>query len=55
LLPPHDPEARQELALLLVHESVVVCPCRMLVGLEARFSDGAGVEGLEGASPLTVT
>jgi hypothetical protein len=55
LLPPHDPEARQEVALLLVHESVVVCPCRMLLELAARVTDGAGVEALEGASPLTVT
>lgn len=54
-LPPHDPEAEQELALLLVHESVVVCPCWMLVGLAVKLSDGAGVVGADGASPLTPT
>jgi hypothetical protein len=44
--PPQEPEAEQEVALLLVQETTVLWPCWMLDGLAKIERLGAGVGAL---------
>jgi hypothetical protein len=53
LLPPQDPEAEHDVALLLDQEMSVLCPCWILEGLTLRDKLGAGVGG--GALAVTAT
>lgn len=53
LLPPQEPEAEHEVALLVVQETTVVCPCLILVGLALIDKLGAGVGG--GVFAVTAT
>jgi hypothetical protein len=51
LLPPQEPEAEHDVALLLDQETRVLCPCWILEGLALRDKLGAGA----GAGELAVT
>ena len=52
MVPPHAPTAVHEVALLVIHVTVAVCPTRSEVGLMLNFTVGgrvfllAGVDGL---------
>lgn len=51
LLPPQEPEAEHDVALLLNQETTVLCPCWILVGLALMDKVGAG----GGALAVTAT